>query len=277
MATIYIKTDKNGTKYYSDNTCKRCGGAGGSNAWAYTGVTCYRCNGSGIDPKPVIIKEYTPEYEEILKAKRIKRAKAEAERINADLYERTGIAEDGTTWIILGNTYAVKDELKEAGAKYSVPMGWVSPVDLEGFETVKFDVKPYMRTSELGTIYFEGAKNAVDKIREDAKPKPVIKSKHQGKEGDKLSIDVTLKRIGGYFRQSFGRSLEEEFVNVFNFEDVDGNIYVWHTTSSPRVNGTNEVPDTDKAYSIKGTVKRHTEYKDVPQTELTRVKIFKNL
>ena len=27
---VYLRTDKNGTKYYANYTCPRCGGAGGS-------------------------------------------------------------------------------------------------------------------------------------------------------------------------------------------------------------------------------------------------------
>ena len=30
--------------------CSRCGGAGGSAAWAFTGWTCYQCRGSGAQP-----------------------------------------------------------------------------------------------------------------------------------------------------------------------------------------------------------------------------------
>ena len=38
---VYLRTDKNGTKYYANYTCPRCGGAGGSDKWAFTGWTCY--------------------------------------------------------------------------------------------------------------------------------------------------------------------------------------------------------------------------------------------
>ena len=76
----YIKTDKNGTKYYADYTCHRCGGQGGSDAWAYTGWTCYECNGAGTLLTPRIIKEYTPEHQAKLDAQRAKReAKRQAE------------------------------------------------------------------------------------------------------------------------------------------------------------------------------------------------------
>ena len=69
-----IRIDRNGTKYFEGMvTCDRCGGAGGADAWAYTGWTCYKCGGTGkVFDK---WKEYTPEYEAKLNARR--QAKAE--------------------------------------------------------------------------------------------------------------------------------------------------------------------------------------------------------
>lgn len=51
---VYIRTDRNGTKYFADYTCKRCGGQGGLPQWIYTGYTCYECGGTGVAAKPEI-------------------------------------------------------------------------------------------------------------------------------------------------------------------------------------------------------------------------------
>lgn len=67
---VYLRTDKNGTKYYANYTCPRCGGAGGGNQWIYTGWTCYECGGTGERSTPVIEKEYTPEYAAKLEERR---------------------------------------------------------------------------------------------------------------------------------------------------------------------------------------------------------------
>ena len=79
MKKTLIRVDKNGTKYYvGDTTCDRCGGAGGADAWAYTGYTCYKCGGTGLQQGKW--KEYTPEYAAKLEARRQARAaKWEAE------------------------------------------------------------------------------------------------------------------------------------------------------------------------------------------------------
>ena len=57
MGWQFLRVDKNGTKYWADYTCPRCGGQGGSDAWAYTGWTCYECGGTGKADKARIIKE----------------------------------------------------------------------------------------------------------------------------------------------------------------------------------------------------------------------------
>lgn len=83
----YIRTDKNGTKIFEDYTCPRCGGEGWAGQWKYTGVVCFRCGGSGLRTRPVIVKEYTPEYLAKLEARRqakeAKYAEEHAEEIAA--------------------------------------------------------------------------------------------------------------------------------------------------------------------------------------------------
>jgi hypothetical protein len=77
ISSTLIRTDKNGTRYYN-GTCKcdRCGGAGRSEMWAYTGYVCYKCGGNGRVADSWAIR--TPEYEAKLEAKRL--AKLEAKR-----------------------------------------------------------------------------------------------------------------------------------------------------------------------------------------------------
>ena len=81
-----FKIDKNGTQYFYDFTCPRCGGAGGANQWAYTGWTCYECGGSGRRKDPKIVKIYTDEYEAVLAARR----KARYEREQNKLAQENG-------------------------------------------------------------------------------------------------------------------------------------------------------------------------------------------
>ena len=87
MATL-IRVDRNGTKYYEgDVPCSRCGGAGGADKWQFTGWTCYQCGGSGKEHGKW--KEYTPEYEAKLEARR----KAKAEKWEREHAEEIAKAE----------------------------------------------------------------------------------------------------------------------------------------------------------------------------------------
>ena len=85
MATL-MRVDRNGTKYYKGMIeCDRCGGAGiyyiGVHngkplpSWVDGGV-CFKCGGEGkVEGE---WKEYTPEYEAKLEARRAKRAEEQA-------------------------------------------------------------------------------------------------------------------------------------------------------------------------------------------------------
>ena len=83
-----IRVGKNGTKYWEGMvSCDRCGGAGGADQWKETGWTCYKCGGTGkmLDKW----KEYTPEYEAKLEARR----KAKAEKWEKEHAEEIAKAE----------------------------------------------------------------------------------------------------------------------------------------------------------------------------------------
>ena len=82
ISRTLVRTDKNGTKYYTGIAkCDRCGGAGGANQWEYTGWTCYKCGGKGQYATEWC--ERTPEYEAKLDARRIARLEKEAEYAKA--------------------------------------------------------------------------------------------------------------------------------------------------------------------------------------------------
>lgn len=133
----YIRTDKNGTKYFNDWNCPRCGGAGESDKWLFTGRTCYACGGTGKRAKPLVIKEYTEKYAAKLAAKRRAREDAKpkpneeeiraiavAAKVRGAKYN--GINADGTGYAYEGNTYPIKDTIKQVGGEWIYGM-WIAP------------------------------------------------------------------------------------------------------------------------------------------------------
>jgi hypothetical protein len=69
--------DKDRAYFVQPRICNRCGGAGRSEAWRYTGYTCYDCGGAGT-LGPEKIKLYTPE-----KIEKLNRAQEKAQATRA--------------------------------------------------------------------------------------------------------------------------------------------------------------------------------------------------
>lgn len=85
-----------------------------------------------------------------------------------------------------------------------------------------------------------------------------VKSTYQGMIGDRLEKTLTVIKtipIEGYFGNS----------TMHIFSDSEENIYVWTTAA--------KILEVNKTYVIRGTVKKHKSFKNVPQTILTRCAI----
>jgi len=93
MGRTLIRVDRNGTKYFADDTCRRCGGVGERSEWYYTGLVCFECGGTGRS-KPRIEKEYTPEYAAVLEERRLNR---EARKLGFESVEAMRKAEEEET------------------------------------------------------------------------------------------------------------------------------------------------------------------------------------
>ena len=145
----YVRTDRNGTKYFYDWNCPRCSGAGESDKWYRTGCICYACGGSGKRAKPLVVKEYTPEHYAKLEAKRLAKAQkaieevqryneehaeeieAENRRIIELRYSEYGCGKDGVGYVLKGNTYPIKEQIKQNGGRWIYGV-WVCPVEMKG-------------------------------------------------------------------------------------------------------------------------------------------------
>lgn len=154
MSTLeYVRTDRNGTKIYHDWTCPRCGGAGESDKWWQTGRTCYACGGTGIRATPRVVKEYTPEYQAKLDARRaarnakrlaenppepeeLRRQRIEEARLRNWEYE--GFQRSGVGYVHTGNTYRHKEAIKEAGGRWNMALhAWLAPEPIKGLDGVR--------------------------------------------------------------------------------------------------------------------------------------------
>lgn len=269
---IYIKTDKNGTKYYADYTCRRCGGLGGSDKWQFTGWKCYECGGSGKAAKPEIIKVYTPEYQSKLDERRAKRHEkrmqeldAKADETRAKWLENNQFDADGFTFLFTGDTYNHKDEIKAHGALYHAALGWHISRPVFGFDFVKVHIDD-IATPTLYGYMITATVDDINKIKNPKQDEPT-RSEHVGEVGTRISIDVTLKHRA--FWETHVVSWQTQTQYLHTFEDADGNVFIWKTTNS-----LSKIDVGDKI-TIRGTIKEHSEYNNVKQTVLQRCQIEK--
>ncbi len=277
--TRLVRIDKNGTKVFEDWRCSRCGGAGGADAWIYTGFTCWECGGSGMRSTPKIYKEYTPEYEAKLKAQRAKRLekkladeRAHADELNADFYKRNGFDADGNMWIVLGNSYDIKDELKELGCKFIKFLScWSSDHELESIKTIKVNASDFYDKDIAGVYMWQCPKIAeglaiIQQANDDLRASE-SSSSYVGKIGDKIEVKARLTKCHSY-DSTFNHHTVTTFINIFT--DEAGNVYVWKSTAFFDAG-------LDDVVTLKGTVKDHSTYNGIKQTILTRCKVTKEV
>lgn len=255
----YIRTDKNGTKIYHDYTCQRCSGQGASEAWKFTGMTCYECGGTGLS-KLRVIREYTPEYQAVLNAKREARAAKREEMLRKEAEEKkqAWINEEfpeGCIYIVMGKTYNITEELKKAGAEWTSRTGWMFKHKPEGFTTVEMTADQCIRYDHYGFPYH--AHDIYDRAEEKFKAMQPT-SEYIGTVGEKLTVTAIYQ--GSAYYEFIGTTY------IHQFRTAEGNLLVWKT-------GTYLTTEEGALVEITATVKDHSEYRKEKQTVLTRAKI----
>lgn len=119
-------------------------------------------------------------------------------------------------------------------------------------------VKHFGYVVSLIPTYFKAMEKEEErKAREARKAQAQKTSQYVGTVGDKVEMTVKNFRLLTSFETMYGVSF------IYGWEDEDGNQYTWKTSNS-----------FDSATTIKGTIKAHTEYRGVKQTEMTRCKVM---
>ena len=274
-ATI-VKVNEDERKALIKETCDKCGGTG---IYAWFG-TCYRCNGAGYLSKWV--KAYTPEeYDKYIatqeRAKERKAEKKAAEKLALESAsednKRIFLAENGfdvknpLVWLILGDTYAIKDTLKEMGCRFKPELGWYAshPIDVPvnyGMTSVPFDEVFNWKCHIKKALIKEGAKEVADAAKEACMPKST--SEYIGEEKERLrDLHVTL--VGSRTVESYyGTSI------LYTFKMGD-NVLTWFCSGA----GLDEDIENGDTILLTGTVKKHQIYNGVKQTVLNRCKAIK--
>lgn len=113
--------------------CGHCGGSGYYNGFG----ECFKCHGAGYEIKDVRL--YTnEEWNSLQKQKQVDalavahNQESVIETEKSRWLKRNNFAINGPTYIILGNTYPIKDKLKENGFRFSPELLWHGPQKVEG-------------------------------------------------------------------------------------------------------------------------------------------------
>ena len=260
-------------------TCPRCGGSGHYSYNQMDGTRCYGCNGSGISIQRV--RAYTEkEYARMQAANERARAKKEAEKEaktrdlieNATKYKhevalKLGFGEDEKAYLVYGDdTFAIKDKLKELGARFDPTLKWFFSKEVElpeGYKlcAMSFDELYNYNPRSKWAEFKEDAKAIVSRRIAEFKG-PSTSIYYPGVEKERIrNITAKVDSIRG-FEGAYG------YTSVYTFTSGDY-VFVW-MTSKCDVNlaiGT--------TVDLTGTIKKFNEYMGIHQTFLTRCVIKK--
>ena len=283
-----ISVNEDTRKAYIEEKCDRCGGLGFIVSRVENdqyipipvdGGVCYKCNGEKVIRKWV--KAYTEEeMDKYLasqeRARERKAEKAEQERqekLNKskenqeELLAKWGYdVENPLIWLVGGgNTYAIKDQLKEAGCKFNPSFGWYNTNAFDvpsgyGLVSINFyDVYTWFPLSERFELK-DNAKEIADAAKVTLEPES--HSEYIGEIKERLrDLQVTLTAIHS-FDGFYGTS------TMYIFQK-DEDVLVW-TTSSCKYE-----LEIGEHILLTGTVKDHKLYKNIKQTILSRCIIKK--
>jgi len=236
LSNVHLGSRGNSGHLTRLENCSRCGGQGGSQAWAYTGWTCYQCNGRRQLPQThrVFTAKYLAELNAIAETKRLKAvAKRENER-------------------------QIKRQAFIAWAKPHGPaIGRILTAKRNNFIQ---DLASKLRTYYQLTDKQLSAATKVLDMREKVKVQSA-RSEWVGDIKERITFEAEVMFIKG-IESRFG------LIDLIKFRDIDDNLFTWFAS------GEHDCRKGDQVI-VTGTVKKHEEYLGVKQTTITRCKIEK--
>lgn len=259
--------------------CPRCGGSGSYSYNPMDGTRCYGCGGSGVAIQKVraytekeyarmqIANERTRQRREAIAAAKAKDAEENAEKYKHEVALKLGFGENEKIYLVYGDdTYAIKDKLKEMGARFDPTLKWYLPevVELpEGYQLceMSFDELYDYNVQSKWASFKEDAKQIVSKRMAELKG-PSTSIYYPGAEKQRIrNIVAKVANIRG-FEGFYG------YTNVYTFTSEDY-VFVWMTSKCDLTLSIGDVVD------LTGTIKKFDEYMGVKQTHLTRCVVNK--
>ena len=189
---------------------------------------------------------------------------ADASKKRVEWLEKHGFNEQMTTFIYFpSDSYDIKEELKDAGFRFSPELLWHCANIPEGFAEKVVEL-PFQEVGEV-TAWGEGLYNPevkaiVKEIVTSARPVEISNSEWVGEVGERLrDIPVTLVSI---------REIETKYglTQLVRFIGENDEEFNWWTTAMIHA-------EVGSKIILAGTVKKHDEYNGTKITVLNRCKI----
>jgi hypothetical protein len=242
-----LNPGKHSCEYLYIVPCHRCGGQGGSNAWAHTGWTCFLCGGAGHRGKKRA-KAYTIEKLEKLNVaaerRRIKKERAQLqlrEKAERELAERRVAFH------------------KENPGAYELIKETAERTDNRFLADITRSIEGFGNISEA---QLSAALLTVQRIKESEDRRE--KSEHVGTVGERTELTLTIeKRIRLDAYHYYG---PVSYINLCR--DQDGN--------SVKYKGTASIGTEGDTVTLKATIKEHDVYREEKGTWITRPKVVDN-
>lgn len=257
--------------------CPRCGSLGiivsRVENGNMIGGTCWGCGGRKYIEKDV--RAYTEkEYQQLQRNKERAEARKEekekarqkdlidnAAKYKHDVAIKLGFGEDEKAYLVYGDdTYAIKDHLKEMGARFDPTLKWFFSKEVELPEgyylcAMSFDELYDYNIATAWAQFKENAKDIVRRRMIELKG-PSTSVYYPGEEKERIrNITAKVESIRG-FEGAFG------YTNVYTFTSCDY-VFIWMTSKGLDVAAGDTV-------DLTGTIKKFDEYMGIKNTYLAR-------
>lgn len=246
-----IANTADGRGYSRRQTCHRCGGLGGSEAWSHTGYTCYECGGTGSGGT-VVEKLYTADENARLDAIAAKKAEKAAAKRNAELARLEAERADRrvefltTHAEILGKVLELSRASRDGDDFWSNLYGeWIHVAN---------------ELSDKQVAMVDG-RHAELVARQAAESRQAAAG-HVGTAGARIKAAARVTKVIELGLQSFGWPQKMRY--LVKLETEAGHALTWFTTTRET--------EHDDYVPCAFTVKEHGDYQGKPQTVVQRVK-----
>lgn len=284
VAKSYQNWERCGNPFYSNNKlytriktrCDRCSGSGTYIIPPSFAGTCFQCHGQGMMYKEVRLyteKEFQSLERAAAREKEKKAAEQEARDQEAiaqsDInkkkwFAKNGFNENGITWIVTGgNTFDIKDMLKENGCKFHPILKWhcaetFALPDGYKFLEIAFDeVYEWYPLTKNATIKDDAELLIQQKVNASLRAEIAAADmpKYIGIIGERSVFIVTYEGSRG-FDSYYGYT-------YLHFFKSGNDTMVWRTTKELNL-------EKGAAIALKGTIVEQSEYQGLPQTRINR-------